>query len=105
MPMLSVRGTAYPSEGCTEMARLFALLFLPRMRCRVGPQPRLDIQLYKDGKDYMRLIRKFLHWLWWGNDEPPAFSIPPSKNLACWCPLDQPCHADVLLEIANREER
>lgn len=24
------------------------------------------------------------------------------KDLACWCPLDQPCHADVLLEIANR---
>lgn len=24
------------------------------------------------------------------------------KNLACWCPLDKPCHADVLLELANR---
>ena len=23
------------------------------------------------------------------------------KHLACWCSLDQPCHADVLLEIAN----
>jgi len=23
------------------------------------------------------------------------------KDLACWCPLNQPCHADVLLEIAN----
>lgn len=23
------------------------------------------------------------------------------KDLVCWCPLDQPCHADVLLEIAN----
>ncbi|WP_092842420.1 DUF4326 domain-containing protein [Roseovarius lutimaris] len=23
------------------------------------------------------------------------------KDLACWGPLDQPCHADVLLEIAN----
>ena len=23
------------------------------------------------------------------------------KNLACWCPLDQPCHAQVLLEVAN----
>jgi hypothetical protein len=23
------------------------------------------------------------------------------KNLACWCPLDQPCHADVLLKLAN----
>lgn len=22
-------------------------------------------------------------------------------DLACWCALDQPCHADVLLEIAN----
>ena len=26
------------------------------------------------------------------------------KNLACWCGLDQPCHADVLLEIANGAE-
>ena len=24
------------------------------------------------------------------------------RNLACWCPLSQPCHADVLLELANR---
>ena len=23
------------------------------------------------------------------------------KNLACFCPLDEPCHADVLLKIAN----
>jgi len=26
------------------------------------------------------------------------------KDLACWCALDQPCHADVLLEIANAQE-
>jgi hypothetical protein len=25
------------------------------------------------------------------------------KDLACWCPTDQPCHADVLLEIANAQ--
>jgi Domain of unknown function (DUF4326) len=24
------------------------------------------------------------------------------KDLGCWCPLDHPCHADVLLEIANQ---
>ncbi|MEO8101920.1 MAG: DUF4326 domain-containing protein [Betaproteobacteria bacterium] len=23
------------------------------------------------------------------------------KNLACWCPIGTPCHADVLLKIAN----
>lgn len=22
-------------------------------------------------------------------------------NLACWCPLDRRCHADILLELAN----
>lgn len=22
-------------------------------------------------------------------------------DLACYCPLDEPCHADVLLEVAN----
>jgi hypothetical protein len=24
------------------------------------------------------------------------------KNLACWCSLDKPCHADVLLIVANQ---
>ena len=26
------------------------------------------------------------------------------KDLACWCPLDQPCHADILLRLANKGE-
>lgn len=25
------------------------------------------------------------------------------KNLACFCPIDSPCHADILLRIANEE--
>lgn len=23
------------------------------------------------------------------------------KDLCCWCPIDQPCHADVLIRLAN----
>ncbi len=23
------------------------------------------------------------------------------KNLSCWCSIDQPCHADILLLLAN----
>lgn len=34
-------------------------------------------------------------------DKPPDFSELRGHDLACWCPLDQPCHADVLLEIAR----
>jgi hypothetical protein len=26
----------------------------------------------------------------------------PGRVLACYCPLDLPCHADILLEMANR---
>lgn len=38
-------------------------------------------------------------------EPPPAKTIREElggKDLCCWCPPDQPCHADVLLEIANQ---
>lgn len=46
----------------------------------------------------------------WDRLDPPPPVYPSvdeiraelaGKNLACWCPVRQPCHADVLLEIAN----
>lgn len=39
-----------------------------------------------------------------------AHHVPPTlseirdlagKDLVCWCPLDEPCHSEVLLELAN----
>ena len=30
-------------------------------------------------------------------DEPEWLEALRKRDLACWCPLDQPCHADVLL--------
>lgn len=46
--------------------------------------------------------------LWVGHGLPwlgvkQARQALAGKDLACWCPLDQPCHADGLLEIANQE--
>ena len=44
---------------------------------------------------------------------PDHFSMPCAstasiflrgKNLACWCDLSSPCHADVLLELANKDQ-
>lgn len=41
--------------------------------------------------------------------DPPLPSIDDIRyelrghDLACWCPLDQPCHASVLLDLANQE--
>ncbi len=38
-----------------------------------------------------------------GFDDPISVALEPLRghNLACWCKLDAPCHADVLLELAN----
>lgn len=43
---------------------------------------------------------------WYCDNKGPAFRAAiqydlRGLDLACWCRLDQPCHADVLLEIAN----
>lgn len=32
----------------------------------------------------------------------PDLSILRGHNLACWCPLDGPCHRNTLIELANR---
>ena len=44
----------------------------------------------------------------WDRFDPPEYPRGQltelrGHDLACWCPLDQPCHADVLLELANQE--
>ena len=50
------------------------------------------VALYKDG--IMNGSARFR------NDIRRALA---EHDLACWCPLGQPCHADVLLEIANSQ--
>lgn len=64
------------------------------------------------------VTRCFRDWLtgtgepWWTGVESDArrrqaldmLANLRGKDLACWCPLDQPCHADVLLELANKED-
>lgn len=44
-----------------------------------------------------------LHWAYAGIMRGHIHLVR-GRDLACWCPLDQPCHADVLLEIANRHD-
>jgi hypothetical protein len=37
-------------------------------------------------------------------EEREAWLAPlrPATALVCWCPLDKPCHADVLIEYLNK---
>jgi len=46
----------------------------------------------------------YREWIVWQATPDELRRELGGKNLACWCPLDQPCHADVLLELANKED-
>lgn len=56
----------------------------------------------RDAAECVRLFRYSIDH-WWPADYVTAVRAAlAGHDLACWCPLDQPCHADVLLEVANR---
>jgi hypothetical protein len=79
------------------------------------PQPFGGIQVI-DAGHAVKLLRAWID----SREDGSISAIPGSRgyptrmvirrelrgwNLACWCPLSQPCHADLLLEIANSEGR
>ena len=60
--------------------------------------------------DAFNAVANYRNWMrvpykWTGHPWPPSTSeivlALRGRDLACWCPLDCDCHADVLLEIAN----
>ncbi|MCW5695756.1 MAG: DUF4326 domain-containing protein [Bauldia sp.] len=62
-------------------------------------------------RDYRRWIERDLAFGSFDN----AFGVPPTietirtflrgRTLVCWCAANAPCHADVLLDLANAGER
>lgn len=59
---------------------------------------------YKIGKWGMEtreeVIRAYKKWLSMQIHEVDSHFLDPlkGKDLACWCPLDKPCHADIILK-------
>jgi Domain of unknown function (DUF4326) len=62
-------------------------------RTWINLSPRDQDRYLSDGRWYDRTeVHARLHEL-------------AGRDLACWCPPDQPCHADVLLTLANQPAR
>ncbi|WP_211349924.1 DUF4326 domain-containing protein [Rarobacter faecitabidus] len=70
---------------------------LGRWICKADHEASAE-RLLSKGDAVATAVRRFKAWAWRLDVAELA-----GKDLACWCPLDQPCHADVLLELANRE--
>jgi len=60
---------------------------------------------FKVGRDGTReeVVEKYRKWLMNKLREDPHFLDPlKGRDLACWCPPDKPCHADVIIEVLEK---
>lgn len=80
--------TAYPTWGETADHEPYRIPDADRRRWAVSDFKAATVYAvgcWPTGYPTPEQIREELAWL----------------NLACWCPLSTPCHADILLAIAN----
>jgi Domain of unknown function (DUF4326) len=65
-------------------------------------------RVHRGCDDARNAVREYRALIIANQQAPELYRLPlhelRGKDLACWCPLDQPCHADVLLELANAPE-
>ncbi len=52
-------------------------------------------------KDVNQVVNWYRNYLRYRNIHDQIKKELAGKNLSCWCKIGEPCHADVLLEIAN----
>ncbi len=66
--------------------------------------------IYDDNKsDYTMSDIMYFYEMWVTGKLTDDIGLPPvpdiellrGKDLACWCALDKPCHADVLIKLLN----
>lgn len=85
-----------------EAAPLTAAIAVDTFRAMLSDQPiraeLLPLELTRDGRE--RVLRDLAI-----RREQLLSRLPElcGKNLACWCKPGTPCHADVLLDLANGE--
>ena len=82
---------------------------MPKGAIYVGRPTKWGNPYQVDAANYrgaVNLFRTYLHC------SPRGIELVPSirrelrgKVLACWCPRGKPCHADVLLEVANAQPK
>lgn len=66
-----------------------------------GPAYSGRDEIVRDAEHAVQLFRRWLFTQERSKDLKPLLG---GRDLACWCRPGEPCHADVLLELANRED-
>lgn len=76
--------------------------FTPEQYWDAGYSGSVEVALGHCVNAFRAMMTGRSHWAH-GSTAYPQISISElrGKNLACWCKSGDPCHADVLLELAN----
>lgn len=84
---------------CDDPAKAVAAY---RAKCKIGTH-EFNLSIGPGGLTIARDAHKnALHWAFPEFARTYIYTLR-GKDLACWCALDAPCHADVLLKLANEE--
>ena len=84
------RGTRWGNPfGITQVGHAFFQRGFPAPIARLRSKASIE-----------RCLDMYTAWLKAQMDFDMDFLLPlHGKNLACWCPLDKPCHADIILRL------
>lgn len=78
--------------NATQIGVAFSVWGFPMPICGLLAPPSLE-----------RCLDMYVAWLMGRVKADPTFLNPlRGRDLGCWCALDKPCHADILLRLANR---
>lgn len=93
-------------KGFNLQATSQALNGLPAVKCaRPGkwgnPFKVGEVSEFGDVPDAETAVMFYRAWVDKGLQRAAMFADLRGKNLACFCKLEDPCHCDVLLEVAN----
>jgi hypothetical protein len=77
---------------------------MPQNTVKVDRTTRWGNYAGREAADQLQALAAFIHWL--GTEATDEWKMAArgalrGKNLACWCKLGQPCHADYLLGWLN----
>lgn len=93
-----------------ECLQLYKALWLPR--CKIVPGANMLLLCWCDEREWGHSFLELPYRIPISIDELRAtvawmhqhIHQLRGHDLACWCPIGQACHADVLLELANARE-
>lgn len=84
-----------PNTVCVTRPSRYGNPFRVGERCDIGDGEGCRVLTAE------RAVRGFRDWVERGGIDRTTLAMLRGKDVACFCPLNLPCHADVLLELAN----